>query len=471
MLTKTTITALALSILAISPALRAGEKAAYLSGKQLQEKFGDLTEQEHGFFVPVPIDYKDLSRGKTEIYAYFRGKPYDPSLPTYAYVHGGPGGNSHDDPVFDSMHLKVHVSIGYNVLFFDQRGSAYSRPDTEALYNAKEFYSSESSARDLEEIRKFVGIDRISLWGTSYGTVVSTIYGHLFPQSTRAIVLEGTVFAGAEYYLGNSALVPNQIQKFLDSLAPATRQRVIDLTAQGKLPKNWFPVMTFMLMGATGTHDLPLFSSILDQAAQIEDGKLLAYVGKALGERRKPEPQWKLANPRFDEIPHDSAPNEIISAQELGTANSSHPSQKSLFLEGDRIVRGANLEIEALKARGFADGTPSTYRASDYALSVPVSYIQGVADSATPAIEASLHYKRAAKGPAQILLLPGFGHTPSQAISRFASYENSPQWETFRGIFRSLVSGEAVSPEKIAEFNAEGDAQIKFAQKGFSAGH
>ncbi len=52
---------------------------------------------------------------------------------------------------------------------------------------------STDAARDMDRIRQALGVSKISYWGLSYGTVLGSVYAHLFPQRIRAMVLDGAV--------------------------------------------------------------------------------------------------------------------------------------------------------------------------------------------------------------------------------------------------------------------------------------
>nr|BFF02352.1 alpha/beta hydrolase [Streptoalloteichus tenebrarius] len=50
-----------------------------------------------------------------------------------------------------------------------------------------------SSARDMELVRRALGEDKVSLYGTSYGTLLAASYAELAPGHVRAMVLDGVV--------------------------------------------------------------------------------------------------------------------------------------------------------------------------------------------------------------------------------------------------------------------------------------
>ena len=53
----------------------------YKNGKQIFSENSEISGKENGFFISVPVDYNDSTKGTTEIYVHFRN-PYNPKLPT-----------------------------------------------------------------------------------------------------------------------------------------------------------------------------------------------------------------------------------------------------------------------------------------------------------------------------------------------------------------------------------------------------
>ncbi|MFE9321525.1 alpha/beta hydrolase [Nocardia sp. NPDC052278] len=53
--------------------------------------------------------------------------------------------------------------------------------------------TTESTARDLDEVRAALGVDRISYLGTSYGTYLGAVYASMFPSRVDRMVLDSNV--------------------------------------------------------------------------------------------------------------------------------------------------------------------------------------------------------------------------------------------------------------------------------------
>jgi len=79
----------------------------------------------------------------------------------------------------------------------DTRALIYSFKTSEALakcaesLDARSTLRTETFARDLDEVRKSLGAEKINLLGASYGTRLALEYARLFPTHTRSLVLRG----------------------------------------------------------------------------------------------------------------------------------------------------------------------------------------------------------------------------------------------------------------------------------------
>lgn len=84
----------------------------------------------------------------------------------------------------------------------------------ESLTGDPRYYTTSVAVRDLEHIRRALGYDTLNLYGISYGTRVAQHFMRRFPDSTRAVILDGVV--PPENVLGPDIAI--NAQAALDSL-------------------------------------------------------------------------------------------------------------------------------------------------------------------------------------------------------------------------------------------------------------
>lgn len=398
------------------------DKNNYVSGKRVCSDGADLTAGENGGYVEVPYDYSRPSGPKTSVY-YHLNDPFNPNLPTLIFFSGGPGESSHFGV--------LSFSFGWNVVKFDQRGIACSRPDTFEAYRDPNFYSSENTARDALAIVKQLGLNKVSVYGISYGTVSATIFASLFPETTRAVVLEGVV------YQGNDELwqAPHRrkiLQRLINSLTPEDQSRLAAFGPKYSLPEEWFSVMTRSMMMDNGSIER-LKEKILD-LKDIEKEKALAKMLKAeLVDKVNPNP--------YPLLDSDSTVYAMIGCKELSLGDpGSYPLdllKKSTLVPGSENL--SKYYCDPLKIR-----ESKKYSALDYPVKVPITYFQGAWDGATQAPFAVWHYKYAAQGPAQLLIMPKGGHNPNLSLLYFSSMV---QLE----VLRAGLEGKSITKDQIQD--------------------
>jgi len=366
-------------------------KNDYESGHFLcEQKYADILKFEKGFYVTVPVDYGNPQKGTTDIYAHFAGD-YDPARETLFYFTGGPGLTSHWG-LFDE-------DMGFNVLVMEQRGIACSRPETHSQFLDVSFYSSEFVARDAEKIRAFLKIPKMTVYGVSYGTVPATIYASLFPQTTTALILEGTVNDGD----GSLWAGPHRrklLQKMIDTLPANIKDRMEKVHTQYGYPDTWLSTI-----GRNVLMDNDGLKTLKNNLLKISDDK---------------EYQDLLENVKntFAPItytPHilftsNDVPYFMISCQELGLSNPDVTSFDALT-NGKLVPKVDQESIDTCIQLKTKNTHP--YASKNFPVKVPVTYFQGSDDSATTAPGAFAHYKAVPQGPKQLLVLVRGGHNPN----------------------------------------------------------
>lgn len=102
-------------------------------------------------------------------------------MPVLFMLHGGPGGNH--------LRFKQHSMALQEVaqlVFIDHRGCGFSR--TSKISD----YTLENNIEDIEALRRYLGLERISLLGTSYGGMVAQGYAIRYPKKLDKLILNVT---------------------------------------------------------------------------------------------------------------------------------------------------------------------------------------------------------------------------------------------------------------------------------------
>lgn len=101
--------------------------------------------------------------------------------PVCFILHGGPGG--------DHTSFKPALSPLSEVMqlvYIDNRGSGKSERGPQSTYTLK------NNVEDIEELRKYLGLDKIVLLGTSYGGMVALEYAKKYQENLKSLLLNVT---------------------------------------------------------------------------------------------------------------------------------------------------------------------------------------------------------------------------------------------------------------------------------------
>ena len=179
--------------------------------------------------VSVPADYRDPEAGTIGIFIDVHWATSPEQRIGYLFVNpGGPGASGVEFVAGAEYGLFTDEIIErFDIIGFDPRGVGFSDPEfacgepgeqlallarTETPVDTPEEIAageaaanlciqsmgpvggrlhSEYVARDMDEIRYALGADQISYLGYSYGSALGVWYATLFPQSVRAMVVDG----------------------------------------------------------------------------------------------------------------------------------------------------------------------------------------------------------------------------------------------------------------------------------------
>ncbi|MCU0644358.1 MAG: prolyl aminopeptidase [bacterium] len=130
-----------------------------------------------------------------EIYYQLGGNPQGKPV---MVLHGGPGAgcSAHDFQYFNPQ--KFHI------ILHDQRGAGMSKPYAELKEN-----TTSNLVEDIEKLRKHLGLDKVLLFGGSWGSTLALAYAEAYPQNVSGIILRGIFTAAKEeidhFYHGATA--------------------------------------------------------------------------------------------------------------------------------------------------------------------------------------------------------------------------------------------------------------------------
>ena len=100
------------------------------------------------------------------------------------FLHGGPG--SHTRPV----HRRFFDPRFYRIVLFDQRGCGQSTPVGATVEN-----TTRHLVADIEALRHHLGLERLMLFGGSWGSTLALAYAIAHPDRVAGMVLRGVFLA------------------------------------------------------------------------------------------------------------------------------------------------------------------------------------------------------------------------------------------------------------------------------------
>ena len=118
------------------------------------------------------------------------------------FLSGGPGQAA--IPLTRSFaELLEPLRSSYDIVAVDQRGTGDSgavdcrvdglddvAPCAAKLGDKRALWNTPETAKDLEDLRGALGVDKLTLFGVSYGAKVASEYARRYPASTAALVLD-----------------------------------------------------------------------------------------------------------------------------------------------------------------------------------------------------------------------------------------------------------------------------------------
>jgi proline iminopeptidase len=179
---------------------------------------GPIRRPLHPPLDPHTTGFMPVSGGHR---VYFEEAGNGAGLPVMC-LHGGPGGGISADMrrFFDPAHWRM--------VLFDQRGCGKSTPNASLEHN-----TTWDLVADIEALRIKLGIERMVLFGGSWGTTLALAYAVTHPDRVMALVLRGVfLLSEAEvqwfYQDGASNLFPDAFERYASVIPPEERGDMLD---------------------------------------------------------------------------------------------------------------------------------------------------------------------------------------------------------------------------------------------------
>ncbi|NKB97390.1 MAG: alpha/beta fold hydrolase [Pseudomonadales bacterium] len=164
-----------------------------------------------------PLDPAKPNDEKIELFiAKLKSTSNTPAEDAFTIINGGPGGSS-IDMMIQFAPLLSAFTRERDVLVIDQRGTGRSSrltcegiADDPESYDPEKvpeliqaclarlpfdpnFFTTSAAVEDLEAMRAELGYSQLSIYGVSYGTRVAQHFMRRYPNSARAVIIDGVV--------------------------------------------------------------------------------------------------------------------------------------------------------------------------------------------------------------------------------------------------------------------------------------
>ena len=137
------------------------------------------------------------------------------------FLHGGPGAGC------EPFNRRFFDPDKYRIILFDQRGCGRSTPHAYTENN-----TTQKLVEDIERIREYLEIDKMVLFGGSWGTTLSLLYAQTHPDRVLGMLLRG-VFLGRQrdldwlYKDGANRIFPDSWHEFIKIIPEGERDDLL----------------------------------------------------------------------------------------------------------------------------------------------------------------------------------------------------------------------------------------------------
>ena len=170
--------------------LKAPEDRQTPGGRQIPIRFVILRAVRPSADEPVFLFAGGPGEGSTALVELATG-PFASVNTTRDIVMVDQRGTGGSNPLRCPVDLVAHPNAAFGhvfdpVVFADCRATLEKRADLK-------LYTTERAVEDVDQVRAFLGYDKILMWGGSYGTRIAQAYLKAYPNRVTAAVLDGVV--------------------------------------------------------------------------------------------------------------------------------------------------------------------------------------------------------------------------------------------------------------------------------------
>jgi proline iminopeptidase len=205
-----------------------------LTVKQEAYKISEVVEN---YLYPEIRPYNEGFLQVSELHSLYFAQYGNPKGRPVLALHGGPGGG------IGSRDMRFFDPNFYRIIVYDQRGAGRSLPHAEIREN-----STNDLILDIEKLRMHLNLDRLLLFGGSWGSALALAYAESHPQQVLGIILRGVFLGREKEYMqlwhGMGDIYPeafDEYQNFIpkeeqDNLATAYYKRLMNADPRVHLP-------------------------------------------------------------------------------------------------------------------------------------------------------------------------------------------------------------------------------------------
>lgn len=173
-------------------------------------------------FYPSIEPFKSYMLEVSDIHSIYVEECGNPNGEPIMFLHGGPGAGVGKKArrFFDPEY--------YHIILFDQRACGRSTPFVELREN-----TIFDLVEDIEKIRKHIGVEKLNLFGGSFGSTLALMYSFKYKERVSSLILQGIFLAREEdikwfFESGLSEIYPDEFEKFKNYIPVEEQNNLLD---------------------------------------------------------------------------------------------------------------------------------------------------------------------------------------------------------------------------------------------------